>query len=566
MWRDNDALVAFRPALARLADQGLSNRIQDFDALDQGTIRPDLHDAVRAAVLARDHIDVAPQASWILSALALLVWDRTLDPEIVAPWTHKDNFEAWRHLPQVFAATSLAVQATVAAANVLSLSTPMLWVARTWGMWDELQVALDQQAALTHKAATTIEQLVTELVEDLRAACEPGRPDGLRPHLAALLWTLGLVPESSTLQADGPLPPRALCKAAVRESIQTIGVDVLTQAVWFSMQSRSNIAAKHEELFALLLAPYASAGPLWGTAGRLGLDPYTVAQALVATCAGDLPPGAAAVPFDERCSRLLAIGGQDSPVDRLRLAMLRLLMRERTATVAAASSDSPIATLPPLRTDACTRLAGAALETGEAAYERAAPFSRAFGIPTFGLIDETMSRQPTEADALEVLVDRLEALRAIPVRRVLAAVPQLPPVSAGEGETEIERLLTEREDTIAHLRAAYVITELPKLPLYYRFAAPHQSGRWGGLTAELSKVAVYDDFAARHSSSPEAMTISDNRKAARSVLADETRHVQDLDARLGHLVGLPPPVDKASSLDRLTSALAAHTHRRVKTG
>lgn len=123
---------------------------------------------------------------------------------------------------------------------------------RHFGHAKELLPALNRYQKILRTIEERYEIAVLNLTDDLREAWETSN-SRIRPWLTALLWTLGLVPESSAIHKSNSLPSRRLLKQVINRSIECIPDDPLIQYIWLELKNDTSIDLRaHQALFSII--------------------------------------------------------------------------------------------------------------------------------------------------------------------------------------------------------------------------------------------------------------------------------------------------------------------------
>ncbi|MGI9003609.1 MAG: hypothetical protein ACR2GH_18465 [Pseudonocardia sp.] len=298
---------------------------------------------------------------------------------------------------------------------------------------------------LRRAIARRSEQDVGALAWDLREACQPHEPN-LRPFVAALLWTLGDVPNAELMSTEPSYVPTAdMMRQLVALSVGRTRDDSFLQHIWLAMKDRPPLdLRRHHRVFPHFNVRYRCT-PLHQLDETLPSAPSRVyATALVAYFGGGIRPehlselAVAAVSVQE------LVGGV-RPLEVLRLQTLWNLVSDLDEDV---------------RQQEWRRLCDFASEILRRSVEQAefVAFDNCLALPSYYLVG---------LPADEAL-DTIEANRVAGLRYWLSA--SAPPAPAAG------HLIEREKNLLDGLRAARFISLLQHLPApYSRFTTDVRS-------------------------------------------------------------------------------------------
>ena len=94
--------------------------------------------------------------------------------------------------------------------------------------------------------------------EQLRDSCRAQQPN-FRPEVGAILWSLGLIPESLLFHGNVRVPSLTFCRQVISQSLARIPYDPLVQYVWLQLKDREPFNIRdHHTFFGLINCWYKS--------------------------------------------------------------------------------------------------------------------------------------------------------------------------------------------------------------------------------------------------------------------------------------------------------------------
>src|SRR4030095_14007971 len=111
-----------------------------------------------------------------------------------------------------------------------------------------LAAGITRYRALAGRVERRFAQEIDDLADELADAARTG-PGTIRAGLLALLWTLGFVPEAEGLRRSGGTPSRPMLRTVVRQSIERIPTDPLTQFLWLELTDRPPLGPPGDSFF-----------------------------------------------------------------------------------------------------------------------------------------------------------------------------------------------------------------------------------------------------------------------------------------------------------------------------
>jgi hypothetical protein len=203
-----------------------------------------------AAQVAERAVDDAPEASFVLSLLALMGWSRLLGNSL---YRQRDGVPhaGWKSLPYACALASMKLGVLDGAQDLTAHAYDVLMSAKYY-VAAPVAEAIARYRTLGRRIEERYETSVGNLADDLRESLRGDEPS-FRADLGAILWTLGLVPESRVFEAGRPtsvVPSRRLCRLIVWRSLGVLQIDPLVQYLWLGLKDRPPFNIRdHESLF-----------------------------------------------------------------------------------------------------------------------------------------------------------------------------------------------------------------------------------------------------------------------------------------------------------------------------
>jgi len=513
----------------------------DFDVLQNLGQQTDPAVLVRAAELSERMRERAPSAAFVLGWLTLTLWihsppeGRSLD-DAWAIFHH-----TWQVVPYACAITTMQLGGIYGATRLTQLAYETLRVAvyRGLGRRDvsAVRAALARYGDLRWRLFARYENAVGGLADDLCSACVPGHGD-LRAEVAALMWSLGRVPECRAVVRNGADSlPKSLARRVVRESLRSIPEDPLVQYVWLEMKDRPRLPLReHESLFAVINHRWDQWSLDQSTWDLFDQSPSVAyATALIKILAGELDK-ASGYQFLNVCEEIEGWGGAPWGV-LCRYRALRMLVGEYLDLI----PDSR-------RGEYLEHLESEVDQAGKMIVKSwqqpALPqLGARLSAPLFDLVDWRLGVEPS-GDNARAALEALERARASGLAYWLRTAPA--PVD-GDVRVDAQSLLDTEMALIERLRGATFLTMDPVLPFQFN---------WVDLDIDI--VLGFDE----HPGARAAFYSSDR---ARRELLEIERELDSVAEALEHLmpgVGrfhLPAPV----TVDELVETLTAHKSHAI---
>jgi hypothetical protein len=523
---------ALRDLLAWARRDGL----QDQPELDRRLAQLGASDPAlthRAGLLSEEIRDSSAHGAFLLAWFGLTAWVLGMAEQgrpIDDTWGIFD--ERWQVLPHACAAAAMRLDGLHGALELAAQAHETLRVARYRGFGRRdvrpVEAALARYDALARSLATRNEIAVRDLADELCDACRDDAAN-LRAEVAALLWTLGRVPESRAV-ARGALT-RPLAQRLVRESMRTIPHDPLLQYTWLEMKDRPELALReHEALFAVINNRWNQwwVDDSWPTEET---PSQAYARTLIRAMAGDLDQEVG-FRFLQTYDMLETMGTPGPPgwVVAFRLRALRMLVGAQLDLYADDSRERLIEYLE----SQVDVMAGNRVQSWQ--FPDLPRIGARLAVPLFDLVDLRLGGEPSPED-LRATVEVVERPRAGGLRYWLRTAPPRP---SGDRGQDAGALLAAEDDLVEHLRGASFLTMKPALPPQFQ---------WADLDMDLLL---------SFSENPEAREAFYSPDRARSELEQlETEHdelARQLDTSCGGFTHLPDAI----SVDELVDVLRAH--------
>jgi len=492
----------------------------------------------RAGVLSEEIAESSPHAAFVLSWLALTAWALgAAERGEVLDDTDGIFDLRWCVLPHACASAAMRLGGLHGAMHLTARAHETMRVARYRGFGRRdvraVEEALARYDALARRLAAKSEIAVRDLADELRDACEE-----FRAEVAALLWTIGRVPESRAVMRRGAaVVTRPLAQRLVRESMRTIPHDPLLQYVWLEMKDRPGLELReHDALFAVINHRW-SQWWLDESPPPLGESPSRCyAQTLIKALGGRLD--------EESGHTYLALydtlegmgGGTGVPAGwgvPFRLRALRMLVGARLDLFADDSREAMIEYLE----GQVEVLAGNRVQSWQ--HPELPRIGSRLAAPAFELVERRLAGDPGAED-LSAALELLERPRLGGLRYWLRIAPPLPPRDAPDN---VGALLESEEALIEDLRGASFLTMKPTLPPQFA---------WADLDAGL-KLALEERGAREAFYSPDV---------AREEIDQLERELDDLARRIDDLHGGYTHAPQPVTVDQLVDLLSAHANQQ----
>jgi len=370
---------------------------------------------------------------------------------------------------------SLKIGAIERAGNLVDIAYDTLMAAK-YQDDPRLRSALSNYRELAGKIQRQYQIAIANLADDLRESCRP-KKDNFRAEVGAILWSLGMIPESRLFSQDANsafVPSRRLFKRIVEQSLACIPHDPLVQYVWLQLKDRPPFNIRdHKSLFGKINARYAQM-----MLDELGpASPSELyARNLIGSFRGNLSKDQVA---EFLSAYDLVKAGFPGLVDwsvYLRIDGLAHILAKRFGFFASPMTEQE-------ELDYWYWIGGLAASVRENANlhpEWPELHSRST-LGLFHCIEAELSRPMDSAgapvEAWDKIVSAMEKIRAGALSYWLKVVPPL--LSAAE-QSNLASLLERESQLLSYLRGAYFLVLYPILPSHYR--------RYGVMLDDVSQI------------------------------------------------------------------------------
>jgi hypothetical protein len=460
-WANKEELASFDHVLRALADNALTDLepLQSFLAGHNPTnFRNDqerwaFEHFFKAVIFAFDRQRENKYAAFILTLVVALAWMRRCDDDLY-DLPHNDSvLKGWCTIVPVLALTSFKAGAIPQADLIVRGAYEMFITLRNKmpTPWKPLQEGARQ---IRERYGGDL----GFLAEELRDSCRTKQPN-FRPEVGAILWSLGMIPESLLFHANVPVPSvpsRTFCKRVINQSLASIPKDPMVQYVWLLLKDREPFNIRdHYAFFGIIdrayetwnldniLAYYARTLIAWFRGESTKEEAYKYIDSYQLWCSAEIP-GYTKIPGFIKV-RLLAMA-------KVLAEQFDLFAGEAAKAVVEDWSELlRFVTEMRLKPDIAERT------------------SSLMG-PSFYHIKRADS--PTAAsqtgvpvgDELQSAIAALEEYRTSAMAYWLDVVPPLP----AEHEKAVVELLDEEENLLVGLRGAYFLIIYAQLPQTFR--------------------------------------------------------------------------------------------------
>lgn len=445
-----------RDALVGLA----SNRLENLDPLNNSiqshSSSIQLPDLWRASERIEQVIPEGAHGALLASTVVLMLWSVCVGEQLYGQLNGMPD-PGWAQFPYVCASAALQAGAVNEALQLVERSLDVLNAAK-YKDHPRYQAAEARYRQLGVLVETRWRAAYEDLAQNLRGSCRP-EPPNFRAEVGALLWTLGMIPESSLFLPRAPspvLPPLRLCRWILHVSSNGMARDPLTQYVWLEMKDREPFNIRDHPVF------FGSANLRYPNhlLDELMPEPPSraFARTLIAWFRGDLDEKLAGN-YVEAYQMVEAEfpSGVDWPI-YFRMRLLARMVAERFGWIAQEALAHGLEAAQVLENQAASLNRNAFLHP-----DWPPLYTRTTG-PIFALLDQLSAASAPPSS----LVSALEGFRAASMNYWLTETPPLP--SAAE-QAAAGGLLEQEKRLLIELRGAYFLMLAPVLPMHYRRTA-----------------------------------------------------------------------------------------------
>lgn len=499
---------------------------------------------VNASRISSENRKAQPYASFMLAWTAICLWVVSADStgqDLHAEGDSGWPDAGWRDLPTACVEAAIELHGLHGASELTAEAYAVLQTngRRRLEHLAALEPTIAEYRRLARILASRYDMAVAGLADDLKEACRtPGRA---RRLVAALLWTMGLVPESRAVSAIADAPSRPLLVGLIRSSFRVLPTDPLVQHLWLEMKEAPEINLRaHDALYAVLNHRWAQwhLDEMYEAFGFFAEPSRLYGRALESLLAGDLGDDLAA-PFLQAYDFIAesAMAGAPWAFILARMHVLRFLIGERLGYLA---DDITAREKVDWFADQTARAARA--RRAASMFPDVPDAAGRAGIAMHELIERLLANDSnvpqTELDRSTTAFAALESFRTGALAYWLDVIPPFRPAIRSEA---LEQCLIEERDLLERMRGAYFLALRPTLPLHFL---------WSDM--DMSVMFELDDPAARAGfySADRAREEKTNLDAQLIALAD----------RLSHEVPAYAEARRhpAADIARVTSMLTSH--------
>jgi len=452
---DEPELACVRGPLLVLASNSLEtlDPLNEFVQSHSGSIAAE--DLWRASERIDRAIPQQAHGALLASMVVLMAWSVGSDKQLYGQMNGMPP-PGWAQFPYVCARAAFTAGAVDEALRLVDRSLDVLNAAK-YKDHPRYLSAVTRYRQLGVLVETRWRGAFEDLASDLRDSCRLEQPN-FRAEVGALLWTLGMIPESSLFMpgASSPgLPPLRLCRWII--NVSNIGMvrDPLTQCIWLEMKDREPFNVRDHPVF------FGGANLRYHNHILDDVMPEPpsrlFAKTVIAWFRGDLDDKLASNYVE---SYQLVEAEFPSEVDwpiYFRMRLLALKVGERFGWIHGEALAKSLEMAQELANQAASVNSNAFLHPGWPDL-----YTRTAG-PIFGLLDK-LAAASAPASAC---VCALERFRAASMNYWLTAAPPLP--SAAE-QVAAAALIEREERLLIELKGAYFLILAPILPMHYRRA------------------------------------------------------------------------------------------------
>ena len=462
-WAERVVALADEPELAcvkEVLDSLATNHLQDLAPINDylanhaESIQP--QDLWRASERVEKAISEEPYSALLASTVVLMFWSVSREKQLYQQFDGMPE-PGWGLFPYVCAKAALKTGAVDEALHLVERGMDVLNAAK-YTHYPAYQSAVRRYRELGISVEARWRSGIENLAVDLRDSCRVEQPN-FRAEVGALLWTLGMIPESSLFAPSKSypvLPPLRICRQIVLVSHIGMGGDPLTQYIWLEMKDREPFNIRDHPVF------FGSANLVYhnnpGDDLPMPKQPSQVfAKTIIAWFRGDLDKQLAR-DYLESCELVEAMF-PDKVYWHVyfRMVVLAAMVAEKFGWLQETQAQ--------VLEKAQSLVNQAASLNRNAFLHPAWPhlYTRTTG-PIFFLLDRFAAASAPPSASLSAL----EGFRAASMDYWLAVAPPTP--SARE-EGAAADLIAQENALLADLKGAYFMILAPILPMHYRRSA-----------------------------------------------------------------------------------------------
>jgi len=195
-----------------------------------------------------------PYTCLLIAWVCFLSWAAKRGEHLYTIHPASASRSGWEHFPYVLAKLAARLGGHWAALRVIEHATRgLLMIERKWSWALEVTDHLERYAVLTRQIQDQYEIAIAELTEGIRDCLSAGSAP-LRSCVAALLWTVGLVPEAYALASKSELvPSRHLLRSLLIDCLTSIDANPFTQYVLLSLKDITDLNIRqYRSLFSVI--------------------------------------------------------------------------------------------------------------------------------------------------------------------------------------------------------------------------------------------------------------------------------------------------------------------------
>jgi hypothetical protein len=452
-------LACVRKTLEALASNGLQNLDPLNNSVREHSSSFQFEDLWRASERIEQGIAEESHSALLAATVVLALWSNAAGKRL---YDQSDDMPepGWAQFPYVCAKAALRAGAVNEALGLIDRSLDALVATKYKYKFPRYQAALGRYRNLGVSAETRRGLAIENLAGDLRDSCRAEQPN-FRAEMGALLWTLGMIPESGLFApgASLSLPPLRLCRQVITVSDIGMAGDPLTQYVWLEMMGREPFDIRdHPVFFGGLNINYHNnpEDDFANDVGAPGKAPSSLfAKTIIAWFRGDLGKNLAR-DYLESFEWVVGLVPDKVPWSvYLRMALLSGLVGERFGLLTEEGRTHSVKLAQKL-------VAQAEHANRIAFFHPSSPqlYTRTTG-PIFFLLDKlSVASAP-----LSEFLSALESFRTADQDYWLIVTPPLPSVPEQEAAAA---LIEQEKKLLTELRGAYFLILAPILPMHYR--------------------------------------------------------------------------------------------------
>ncbi len=251
-----DVPEPLKPTISKLAGK-IDNITKTVEDLVNGRIKEGNYKQWRIVAENSGKLaEINPLASTFVAAAAYAAWEGALsDMFYHQPW--EGHHPGWHVFPLILGRNAVKAGAMWAPKRLLKNASEFIAASKMAPHDKAIHLILKEYHEVLASIATKYTKCVTNLAWDLKSASNSEQRPNFRGEVAALLWTLGYVPQAHLMKAGKGMteysPSLNLMKIIVDQSMKTMAENSLMQYIWLRMKDRPPFDLRnHRELFELI--------------------------------------------------------------------------------------------------------------------------------------------------------------------------------------------------------------------------------------------------------------------------------------------------------------------------